>query len=237
MQNRPMKSATALTSLPWQKEIECQAATLGPWSSKRRSLRQTSLNSWKAFDGSSQKPSNHRSKYHPPSPQNSIIWPCCLHSAPPPFWASALRYSSVKPLTRPGPDLLLFYAFDLTIRKYHLPLPSSALLIFDQQNSIPLALDNLTYYLPFPPPFILSYISRKGLPITTLAIEKRSIKRNINANIDTLLLGFGSAKGRNHNTVATGSSSETPLFLFCEPEGTSSLGHHSIRTGKKPMEE
>lgn len=203
----------------------------GPLVFQKEKPETDKLEFLKSFWWFLQKPSNHRSKYHPPSPQNSIIWPCCLHSAPPPFWASALRYRSVKPLTRPGPDPLLFYAFDLTIRKYHLSLPSSALLISDQQNSIPLALDNLTYYLPFPPPFILSYISRKALPITVLAIEKRSI----NANIDTLLLGFGSAKGRNHNIVATGSSSETPLFLFCEPEGASSLGHHSIRTGKKPM--
>ena len=42
------------------KEIECQAATLGSWSFRRRSLRQTSLNSWKVSEGSSQKLSNHR---------------------------------------------------------------------------------------------------------------------------------------------------------------------------------
>lgn len=60
------------------KEIECQAATPGPWSFRRRRLRQTSLDSWEALHGCFQKPSNRRRRK-----SRLLPWASALHQSAP----------------------------------------------------------------------------------------------------------------------------------------------------------
>ena len=104
------------------KEIECQAATLGPWSSKRRSLRWTSLNSRKAFDGSSQKPSNHR-RTKPKLPP----WPSELYHLAPRLHSSLLSSPSCASILRCSLARLP------TFPEHRLCFPTSAPLTFFQK--------------------------------------------------------------------------------------------------------